>query len=399
MQDMKEQWDFDTELLNQGAYINGDTSTPETQPVYMTTAFNVPDLDALYKRYANRDFCYNRNRNPNRRALAELVSYVEKGEESVICSSGMAAISTAVLAMADQHAKIVSSDTLYGETLEVFDDILKLYGVETAYVDFTDLDAVRQAVSDETTIVYTETVSNPMISVADIEQIAGIAHSHKALLIVDNTFVTAVGYRPLEHGADLTVNSLTKFANGHSDAVCGSVTGRSELIKKIYHFQILLGTTADPATCWMVQRGMRTMSLRVERQMENAEKLAAFLEQSPYVKKVIHPSLKDHPQHELAVKMFGSPDRCTGMLSIYLDEDIDRLQEFMRRLELVHYAMTLGGFRTTIAHPVSSSHYDMPKAEREKIGITDGLLRISVGIENIDDLKKDFARALEVYAG
>lgn len=394
---MKDQWDFDTEVLNRGAYINGDTSTPETAPIYMTTAFNVEDLDALYERYANKDFCYNRNRNPNRRALGELMSYVENGEESVICSSGMAAISTAVLAMANQNARIVSSDTLYGETLEVFDDILKIYGVETTYVDFTDLDKVRKAVNDETTIVYTETVSNPMISVADIEEIAKIAHAHGALLIVDNTFVTAVGYRPLEHGADLVVNSLTKFANGHSDAVCGSVTGRSELMKKIYHFQILLGTTADPVSSWMVQRGMRTMSLRVERQMENAAKLAEFFEKSPYVRKAMHPSLKNHPQHELALSMFGSGERCTGMLSIYLPEDIHKLQEFMRRLKLVHYAMTLGGFRTTIAHPVSSSHYDMPKAEREKIGITDGLLRISVGIENIDDLVADFTQALEVY--
>lgn len=394
---MKDQWDFDTEVLNRGAYINGDTSTPETAPIYMTTAFNVEDLDALYERYANKDFCYNRNRNPNRRALGELMSYVENGEESVVCSSGMAAISTAVLAMANQNAKIVSSDTLYGETLEVFDDILKIYGVETTYADFTNPDAVRNAVNDETTIVYTETVSNPMISVADIEKIAKIAHDHGALLIVDNTFVTAVGYRPLDHGADLVVNSLTKFANGHSDAVCGSVTGRSELMKKIYHFQILLGTTADPVSSWMVQRGMRTMSLRVERQMENAAKLAEFFHKSPYVRKAMHPSLESHPQHELALSMFGSGERCTGMLSIYLPEDMDKLQEFMRRLKLVHYAMTLGGFRTTIAHPVSSSHYDMPKEEREKIGITDGLLRISVGIENINDLVADFTHALEVY--
>lgn len=395
---MKEQWDFDTELLNRGAYINGDTSMPETAPVYMTTAFHVEDLDSLYERYANKDFCYNRNRNPNRRALGELMSYVENGEESVACSSGMAAISTAILAMADKNAKIVSSDTIYGETMEVFDDILKIYGVETIYEDFTNLDAVRKAVTDETTIVYTETVSNPMITVADIEEIAKIAHEHNALLIVDNTFVTAVGYRPLEHGADLVVNSLTKFANGHSDAVCGSVTGSSKLIKQIYHFQILLGTTADPATSWLVQRGMRTMSLRVERQMENAARLAEFFQNSPYVKKVMHPSLEEHPQHELALKMFGSGEKCTGMLSIYLPEDIDKLQEFMRRLKLVHYAMTLGGFRTTMAHPVSSSHYDMPKEEREKIGITDGLLRISVGIEKIDDLIEDFAQALEVYS-
>lgn len=388
---------FETELLNQGAYINGDTTTPETAPIYLTTAFQVADLDTLYERYANKDFCYNRNRNPNRRALAELITFVEKGEDSVACSSGMAAISTAVLALAKKGAHIVASDTLYGETLEVFDDILGAYGVTTTYVDIKDLEAVKKAVTNETDILYTETVSNPMISISDIPTLAQIAHESGALFIVDNTFATAVGYRPLEHGADLVVNSLTKFANGHSDCVCGSVTGSKELIKKIYHFQILLGTTADPFSSWMVERGMRTLSLRVERQMDNAAKLADFLEGMPQVKNVLHPSLSSHPDYALCREMFGDGAHCTGMLSIYLPEDLELLQRFMRKLKLVHYAMTLGGFRTTIAHPASSSHYDMPREEREKIGITDGLLRISVGIENIEDLIEDFKEALKVY--
>lgn len=388
---------FETELLNQGAYINGDTTTPETAPIYLTTAFQVADLDTLYERYANKDFCYNRNRNPNRRALAELMTFVEKGEDSVVCSSGMAAISTAILALAKEGSHIVASDTLYGETLEVFDDILGAYGVTTTYVDIKDLEAVKKAVSEGANILYTETVSNPMISISNIPALAQIAHEVGAIFIVDNTFVTAVGYRPLEHGADLVVNSLTKFANGHSDCVCGSATGSKELIQKIYHFQILLGTTADPFSSWMVERGMRTLSLRVERQMYNAAKLAAFFEEMPQIKKVLHPSLRSHMDFSLCKEMFGDGMHCTGMLSIYLPEDLDLLQQFMRKLKLVHYAMTLGGFRTTIAHPVSSSHYDMPREEREKIGITDGLLRISAGIENIEDLIEDFKEALKVY--
>lgn len=387
---------FETELVKQGAYINKLASNPETAPIYLTTAFNVDDLDDLQARYDVGGFCYNRNRNPNRSALIELMTFLEKGEDSIICSSGMAAISTTILSIVKQGDHILSDMTLYGESIDIFSKVLNNYGVTVTYVDFTDLEQVKAGIRDNTKIFYTETVSNPMISVVDIDAVAEIAHDNNSVLIVDNTFMTPAVFRPIEHGADITINSLTKFANGHSDAVCGSATGRADLIKQAYNFQVLLGTSADAFSSWLVQRGMRTMSLRIEKQMANAEKLAKALEESPYVLKVNHPSLKSHTQHELASKLFNNA--YGGMLSFVLPDDKEKINEFMRKLNLAHYAMTLGGYRTTISHPVMSSHYDIPEEERLKMGITYGLLRVSVGIENGDDLVQDFMQALEVYA-
>ncbi len=389
---------YETSLLREGSYISYPATNPETAPIYLTTAFNVEDLDELYERYDERGFCYNRNRNPNRNALAELMTYTEGGDASAIFSSGMAAISTTIISLVKSGDHILSDQTLYGETIEIFTHILGKYNVEVDFVDFTDLNRIREAVKENTVLLYTETISNPMITVPDLSAIAEIAHSNHLYFVVDNTFMTSVGARPLKFGADVVVNSLTKFANGHSDAVCGAATGKQECIDQIYANQVLLGSTADAFSSWLVQRGMRTMQLRVEKQMYNAARLAEALSASPYVKKVYHPSLKSHPQHETAIRQFGSKDKCGGIISIVLEDDKTAMNQFMRKLNLAHYAMTLGGYRTTLSHPVSSSHYDVPEEDRLKMGITWGMLRISVGIENTEELIEDFMQALEVYA-
>ncbi|MFA9378418.1 MAG: PLP-dependent aspartate aminotransferase family protein [Lachnotalea sp.] len=391
------EFSFETEMLKQGAYINSLASNPETAPIYLTTAFNVEDLDDLYDRYEKKGFCYNRNRNPNRNALIDLMTFAEGGEASIICSSGMGAISTTILSQVKAGDHIISDMTLYGETIDIFKEILPNYGINVTFVDFTKLEEIKKAIRPETKILYTESVSNPMITVVDIDAVAKLAHENNSILVVDNTFMTSVAIRPMKHGADLVVNSLTKFANGHSDAVCGAVTGKADLIQKAYRYQVLLGNAADAFTSWLVQRGMRTMSLRLEKQMENAAKLAKALEESPYVIKVNHPSLESHPQHELAMRLFGDEKSCGGMLSIVLPDSMEKLNLFMKKLNLAHYAMTLGGYRTTLAHPVSSSHYDTPEEERMKMGITFGLIRISVGIEKAEDLIEDFLEALTVY--
>lgn len=384
---------FETDVLSKGAYTRYPVTNPEALPIFMTTAFNVEDLDDLQKRYNEKGFCYNRNRNPNRSCLIELMSYVEHGEDSICCSSGMAAISTAAVALTKAGDHILSDRTLYGESIEIFTKILGKYGVETTFVDFTNLDEVKANLKSNTKLLYTETVSNPMIAVPNLKAVADIAHANNAYFVVDNTFMTGALVRPLDLGADLVVNSLTKFANGHSDAVCGAVTGSKELVSKCYELQVLLGTQADPFSSWLVQRGIRTIELRIKRQAENAAALAHALEKSPYVIKVNHPSLENHPQHELAKQQFNG--YYGGMLSIVLPEDRDKMNKFMKNLSFAHYAMTLGGYRTSLAYPVMSSHYDVPREERLKMGITDGLLRISCGIENTDDLVKDFMDALE----
>lgn len=392
-----DQLDFETNILTAGAYFRLPTSNPEALPIHMSTAHNVEDLDDLQKRYDEKGFCYNRNRNPNRSALIELMNYVEGGEDSLGCSSGMAAISSAVIANTKAGDHVLSDKTLYGESIEIFTNILGKYGVETTFVDFSNIDEVKANIKPNTVVFYTETVSNPLIAVPNIKAVSELAHANNAILVVDNTFMTGALVKPLKLGADLVVNSLTKFANGHSDAVCGAITGSAELIKKVYSFQVLLGTQSDPFSSWLTMRGMRTLDLRIKKQSENAAALAAALEKSQYVLKVFHPSLESSPHHKVAVEQFGK--YFGGMLSIELPEDREKLNKFMRSLKLCHYAMTLGGYRTTMAYPPMSSHSDMSKEERMAIGISDGLLRISVGIENTEDLVKDFENALEQAYG
>ena len=385
---------FGTDILSKGAYTRYPVTNPEALPIFLTTAFNVEDLDDLQKRYDEKGFCYNRNRNPNRSCLIELMTYLEHGEDSICCSSGMGAISTAAIAMTKQGDHILSDRTLYGETLDIFTKILKKYGVETTFVDFMNLDEVKANIRPNTTMLYTETVSNPMIAVPDLKAVAEIAHANNAKFIVDNTFMTGALVKPLDLGADLVVNSLTKFANGHSDAVCGAVTGSKELVAKCYELQVLLGSQADPTSSWLVERGIRTLDLRIRRQSDNATALAAAMAKLPFVVKVHHPSLPDSPNHDVAVKEFGGK-YFGGMLSIDFPDDRAKMNAFMRNLHFAHYAMTLGGYRTSLSYPPMSSHYEVPRDERLKMGITDGMLRISCGIENTEDLVNDFVQAAE----
>lgn len=392
-----ENWKFETKLLNEGAYFNLETTHPEALPIHMTTAHNVDDLADLERRYSVSGYCYNRNRNPNRTALSELMTCLEGGEASIACSSGMAAISNTVIANTKAGDHILSDRTLYGEAIEIFQDILGKYGVETTFADFTNLDDVKANLRSNTVMLYTETVSNPLIAVPDLEAIAEIAHANNAIFVVDNTFMTGALVQPLKLGADVVVSSLTKFANGHSDAVCGAVTGKADMIKKIYSLQVLLGTQSDPFTSWLVCRGIRTLELRIKKQSQNAAALAAALEKCPYVKKVNHPSLESHAQHEIAKREFGP--YYGGMLSFEIDEDRDKMNLFLRSMNLAHYAMTLGGYRTTLSYPPLSSHDSVPEAERLKMGITNGLLRVSVGIEEEEDIIHDFLNALEIAYG
>jgi cystathionine beta-lyase/cystathionine gamma-synthase len=384
-----------TEILYQGAYVQGHAERPETPPIYLTTAFNVEDLDDLQSVYAVKGYTYNRTANPNRNTLAKLITYLENGGDSIIFSSGMGAISTATLALLKRGDHILFDDTLFSETFIFITKVLPKFGIEITKVDFTDLNAVRQSVKPNTKIFYTETVSNPMITVVDIEAVAEVAHANGAKLIVDNTFTTSRVIRPLEKGADISINSLTKFANGHSDAVAGSLTGSKQIVNKIYDLQVLLGSTIDGFTAWLVQRGIRTMDLRVQKQLDNAEKLAHALDADPRVIKVHHPSLESHPQHELAKRIFEN-GYC-GMLSFVMPDDKDSINAFMRKLTIAHYAMTLGGYRTSLSHPVSSSHHCLSESERQNMGITFGLMRVSVGIEDPNDLIADFRQALDVF--
>ena len=392
----KKHYGRETELLYQGHHITGKMDTPEADALHLTSAFNVKDLDEMDFVYAGGGFAYNRTNNPNRTALANAMTYLENGEDSIICSCGMSAITNALMPLVKCGDHILSDMTLYGETIDFMSKVLGNYGVEVTYIDFTKADKIEQYIKPNTKVLYTETISNPMTGVVDIEAVAKIAHKHSCKLVVDNTFTTTVMMRPLELGADVVVNSLTKFVNGHSDALAGSVTGKKAFIKECYDLQVLIGSQADAFSCWLVLRSIRTLDMRVKKAMDNAAKLAAALEKNPHVACVMHPSLKSHPQHELATRIFGGS--YGAMLSFFMaNEDREKMNQFMRKLKFVEYAMTLGGFRTTIAHPVTSSHSDLTEEERQKLGITFGMIRVSVGMEDSQDLIEDFMQALTVY--
>ena len=324
---------FETNLLNAGSHTKFIATNPESLPIHLTTAHNVEDLDDLEHRYEVGGFCYNRSKNPNRTALIELMSYLEGGEDAIICASGMSAISTPMITLIQKGDHILSDKTLYNETLEISTLILSKFGVETTFIDFTDLEEVKKSVRPNTKLFYCETVTNPIMTVPDLKAIADIAHENKAIFMVDNTFMTGALVKPIELGADLVACSLTKFANGHSDAVCGALVGKKDLIAKSLVIQKIIGTQVDPFTSWLSCRGIRTLDLRIKKQCSNAFALAHALEKSPYVKDVYYPGLESSPSYAVAKKEFG--EYFGGMLSIELPEDRKKLNAFIRNLKLV----------------------------------------------------------------
>lgn len=388
---------LETEYLYKGSRVDGMELKPETIPCFMTTAFNMDDLEDVNRIYAEHGYTYVRTRNPNRDVLGEIVSYLEEGVKTDIFASGMGAITTTLLTVLSPKDHILCNRNVYGESFHVMDELMAKMGVEVTFVPFEDLDAVRRAIKKNTRLLYTEVVSNPTLRIADIQSIALIAHDVGALLMVDNTFTTPFAIRPLKLGADIVVNSLTKFLNGHSDAIGGAVTCRDAgLIDRIHHMAMLCGTSGDPFNAWLITRGIYTAAVRIPRQMETAAKLAAALEKHPMVLGVNHPSLKSHPQWELSQRMGKNGLECP-ILSIYLPEAPEKISEFMRKLRFAKYAPTLGGLRTTLSHPVTSSHPNIPDEVRREMGITPGMLRISVGTENADDLIWDFTQALSIF--
>lgn len=390
---------LETEYLYKGDRIEGMDLKPESIPCFLTTAFNMDDLHDVKRVYAEHGYTYIRSRNPNRDALGEVLSYLEGGERSDVFASGMGAITSTLLALVRPGDQIICNHYIYGETFNVMDELMSRMGVQVTCVSFEDLEQVRQAVTEKTRIIYTEVLSNPTLRIADIESLAEIAHSAGARLLVDNTFTTPFSIKPLTLGADIVINSLTKYLNGHSDAVGGSITCRDgALVDEIHHMAMLCGTPGDPFSSWLILRGLHTAALRIPRQIASAAKLAQALEDDPHISGVNHPCLKSHPQWELSQRMspggVGSP-----ILSVYLPEDEEKISRFMDHLRFARYAPTLGGIRTSLSHPVTSSHPNVPDDIRRTMGITPGMLRISVGTEDAEDLIQDFRQALTVFDG
>lgn len=392
---MNKVYQDETELLYSGTDFGDKAKNPETPPIYHTTAYIVEDTQDYDFANNGGKYFYNRTANPNRDGVAQAITYLEKGEDSIICSSGMAAISTVLLSLLKSGDHILFSKAIYGETIEISEVMLKDFGIQMSFVDFTDLKAIKSNIKENTKIFYTEIIANPLTDVVDLEKIAELAKENGVLTVVDSTFTTPFSIKPLTLGADIVIHSLTKYFGGHSDITGGSITANQKIIDIIQPKFRWLGCCMDPNSAWLTQRSIKTMSMRVNAQFSNAEKLAKALLKLPMIKTVYYPGLENHPQHELAKKILNG--KYGAMLSFRVEDDREKVDEFMHRLKLVKYLGTLGGIRTTIAHPATAFRNEFTQEQLEEMGMYEGLIRISTGAENIDDLIEDFTQALEVF--
>jgi cystathionine gamma-lyase len=370
-----------------------DESGSVTTPIYQTATFGFSKardaLDAVEGR--NAKYVYTRWDNPTTVTLERKLAEFEHSDNAAFFSSGMAAISTAVFAFVRKGDHIVSISDLYGGTFSLMHDLLPSFGVGTTLVETTDTEAMRKAMRSNTKLVYIESPTNPTLKLVDIAKAAKLAHKSGALLFMDNTFASPINQLPLDLGADISLHSATKYLNGHADVSAGAAAGNEENIHKIKMMRRVLGGTLDPHASWLVLRGMKTMALRVKAANENAQALAEFLEKHRKVKKVNYPGLKTHPQHALAKKQMTGYG---GMMSFELKGSLRDAMRFLEKLKIAFLAASLGGVATLITQPAVVTHHQMSPAEREKIGMPDSLIRLSVGIEDKEDLINDFGKAL-----
>ncbi len=377
---------FATRVIHAGQ--SPDPTTGAVMPPIYVTSTYVQQSPGI-----NKGFVYARGDNLTRQNYEACVADLESGHHAYGFASGMAAIAT-VLELLDQGAHIVAADDLYGGTVRLFEQVRKrTAGLSFTYVDMTDLSALKAAIRPETKMIWVESPSNPILKIVDLAAIAKIAKEHHILSVSDNTFATPWIQRPLELGFDLVIHSATKYLNGHSDVINGIVVmNDDELAKKIKFLRNSVGGVPSPFDSFLVLRGLKTLALRMERHCDNAMQLATWLEQQSNILKVYYPGLASHPQHAMAKKQmhaFG------GMISIVLKGELPEARRFLENCKLFTLAESLGGVESLIEHPAIMTHASVPKAMREKSGINDSLIRLSVGVEDVKDLQQDLADALQ----
>ncbi|MBM4150234.1 MAG: cystathionine gamma-synthase [Ignavibacteria bacterium] len=360
-----------------------------TVPLYQTSTYAQEGIGQ------HKGFEYARTQNPTRFAWEASMANLEQGCAGFAFGSGMAAID-AVMRLLSSGDHVICAEDMYGGTFRLFDKVLKRYGIEFSVVDMTNHDAVKSAIQPgKTTMIYTESPTNPMMKLTDITALASIAHDAHSLLIVDNTFASPYAQKPITLGADIVLHSATKYLGGHSDLVSGIVVAKEEHIADQLRFiQNAAGAVPGPMECWLCLRSIKTLSVRMKQHEENAKAIAAFCSQHPAIQATHYPGLPTHPQHVLAKQQmtgFG------GMISIELGS-LEKAKAFTTSVKLFTLAESLGGVESLVCHPVSMTHGSIPKEQRERLGITEGLVRLSVGIEDKEDLMTDIANALDAIS-
>lgn len=364
-------------------------------PIYQTSTFVFEDVDQGARRFAGEEagYIYTRLGNPTQTELEAKMAALESAEAGLATASGMAAISTTLVSLLKKGDHIVAGDTLYGCTHGFISEILPQYGVEVTMVDTTDPKNIEAAMKPNTKVVYVETPANPTLSIVDLRKVAEISHRHGAKLVVDNTFMSPYFQRPIELGADIVVHSATKYIGGHGDVIGGIVVGKKEVIDNIRMPYLKdFGGVMAPFDAWLLLRGLKTLGVRMERHNANAQKVAEFLEAHPLIERVDYPGLPSHPQHDLAKEQM---DGFGGMISFELKGGIEAGKTLMNSVKMISLAVSLGCVDSLIQHPASMTHSPVPREERLKAGITDGLVRLSVGIEGVEDIIADLEQALD----
>jgi len=357
-----------------------------TTPIFQTSTYAQEEIGK------HKGFEYARTHNPTRFAWEKNVAALEGARFGYAFGSGMAAIDT-VMRLLSSGAHVVCSEDMYGGTFRLFDKVLSRYGYLFSAVDMADIEAVKNAVRPETAMIYTETPTNPMMRITDLAAMATIAKEAKALLVVDNTFATPYFQTPITLGADIVVHSATKYLGGHSDLVSGVViTDREDLSEQIKFLQNAIGAVPGPFEPWLLLRSVKTLALRMEKHQENAKAVAHLCEQHPEVKAIWYPGLPSHPHHELAKNQMSG---FGGMISVETGS-FEAAQRFAKAVKVFTLAESLGGVESLLCHPVSMTHGSIPKHQRERLGITEGLLRLSCGIEDSEDLLADIEQSLSV---
>ncbi len=383
---------FDSRLIHAGDI--DDAFGSATLPIYQTSTFAFKDAQHGADLFAGEEegYIYTRIGNPTINGLENKLAALENGYRGLALASGMAAVTTVYSTFLEQGSHIVCTDAVYGPSRGVLESHYAKFGVEASFVDTANLDEVAKAIRKNTKVVYIETPANPTISLTDIEEVAKIAHQHNCIVVVDNTFCSPALQKPIDLGADVVLHSLTKYINGHADIVGGALIAKDENhYNRLRKTMVLMGGNMDPHQAYMVYRGVKTLTLRVEKAQENAQAVAEFLEKHPKVAWVKYPGLKSFPQYELAKKQMDGPG---SMISFEVKGGFEAGKTLMNNVELSMLAVSLGGVESLIQHPASMTHASIPREKQEQAHITQGLVRFSVGIENVEDIINDLDQAL-----
>jgi cystathionine beta-lyase/cystathionine gamma-synthase len=380
---------LETKLIHAGEpepRLNGAVSMPIFQSAMFEYAGETSYHDLKYIRL---------NNTPNHVALHKKLAALENAEAALVAASGMAAISTALFAVLSAGDHLLAQNTLYGGTHDLITKDFAAFGLAYDFVDGDNPEAWKSKLRPNTKAIYVESMTNPLLQVADLKAVPQFAKAHGLVSLIDNTFASPINFRPAEWGFDLSLHSCTKYLNGHSDLVAGAVIGRADLIEKIRYKLNHLGGSLDPHACFLLHRGMKTLAVRMKHQNESALKIARFLENHPAVAGVNYPGLESHPRYQRSRELF---DGCSGMLSFEMKGGLEAAQRFMKGTTLPIVAPSLGGIETLLTRPATTSHAGMNPQERRHLGIADGLIRMSVGIEATEDILEDFERALKALS-